>query len=86
VASGEARLALGPTRDVAVLEVSVEVVPCSQADEGLAACYLARTGWDPRQDEVEHVFLVATPRTVRAWRNVGEITGQTVMRDGSWTT
>jgi hypothetical protein len=83
-ASGEVRLALGATRDVSIIEAAVTVVPCESAEDSVAQCYSQRTGWDPRHEDVPHAFLIATPRTVRAWNSLAEITGRTIMRDGRW--
>jgi hypothetical protein len=82
--SGSLRLGLGPTRDVTMFEAATEVVSCSSADESLAECFLRRVGWDPREETVEHSFLLATPSTARAWRTVPELDGRTIMRDGQW--
>jgi hypothetical protein len=84
-ASGEVRLALGTSRDVTIIEAAAEVVPCAQAPDPVAQCYATRTGWDPRQDDVAHVYLIATPRTMRAWNSIAEISGRTIMRHGQWT-
>jgi hypothetical protein len=83
--SGEVRLALGTSRDVTVIEAAAEVVSCADAPDPIAQCYATRTGWDPRHEDVPHVFLIATPRTMRAWNSLAEITGRTIMRDGQWT-
>ncbi len=81
-ASGVARLAVGPTRDVvmidAVLDHTVEV-----ADDELAAAYAAQADWDPRRS-TGYVFLVLRPVRVQAWRESNEIPGRTLMRDGDW--
>jgi hypothetical protein len=84
-ASGNARLALGTSRDVTIIDAAVQVVPCQDAPEPIARCYATRTGWDPGRDTVPHVYLIATPRTMRAWNSLAEITGRTIMRDGHWT-
>jgi Pyridoxamine 5'-phosphate oxidase len=82
-ASGEARLAVGPTRDVtminAVLEKSVDVAD----DVALGTAYVAQADWDPRRDE-GYLFLVLRPVGVQAWREANEIPGRTLMRDGTW--
>jgi hypothetical protein len=83
-ATGEARLALGSTRDVTIMDTVTRVVPCSAAEASIAECYAARTGWDPRHEDEEFVYLVATPRTVHAWRSLAEINGRTIMRGGEW--
>lgn len=81
-ASGVARLAVGPTRDVvmidALLDRTVEV-----ADDELGAAYAAQADWDPR-DSTGYVFLVLRPGRVQAWRESNEIRGRTLMRDGEW--
>ena len=83
-ASGQMRLALGTSRDVTIIEAAAEVVPCAEATGPIARCYAARTGWDPRHEDVPHVYLVATPRTMQAWKSLAEINGRTIMRDGQW--
>jgi hypothetical protein len=80
--AGVARLAVGPTRDVvmidAVLDDTVEV-----ADDELGAAYAAQADWDPRRS-TGYVFLVLRPVRVQAWRESNEIPGRTLMRDGAW--
>lgn len=83
-ASGKVRLALGSSRDVTIIEATAEVVPCADAPDAVAACYATRTGWDPRHEDVPHVYLIATPSTVQAWNSIAELTGRTIMRDGRW--
>jgi Pyridoxamine 5'-phosphate oxidase len=82
IASGAARLAVGPTRDVvmidAVLEQTVDVT-----DEALGAAYVAQADWDPRTSG-GYVFLVLRPVRVQAWREANELAGRTLMRDGRW--
>jgi len=79
------RLTLGTSRDVTIIEAAAGVVPCTEAPDPIARCYAARTGWDPRHEDVPHVYLVATPSTVQAWKSLAEINGRTIMRDGQWT-
>jgi hypothetical protein len=82
--SGNIRLALGSSRDVTIIEAAVHVVSCADAKDSIAQCYSPRTGWDPRREDVQHVYLIATPRTARAWRSLPEIPGRTIMRSGHW--
>jgi hypothetical protein len=82
-ASGRARLAVGPTRDVvmidAVLEKSIDVA----ADPALGEAYVRQADWDPRTD-ARYVFLVLRPVRIQAWREANEIPGRALMRDGVW--
>jgi hypothetical protein len=81
-ASGQARLALGATRDVVMIDASVaSVVPQPDADPALVDAFRNRTGWAP---EADYVYLRFQPRRVQVWRNVEELSGRTVMRDGVW--
>ncbi|MFE5310905.1 pyridoxamine 5'-phosphate oxidase family protein [Isoptericola sp. NPDC056605] len=85
LATGTARLSLGATRDVvmidAVLERSVRV---AEAPPELAEGYAAQADWDPRPGGEHDVYLVLLPRRVQAWREVDELAGRTLMRDGEW--
>ena len=82
-ASGEARLAVGPTRDVTMIDAVLERVVDVPADDALGAAYVAQADWDPRRD-TGYVFLVLRPVRVQAWREANEIAGRTLMRDGTW--
>ena len=82
-ASGTARLAVGPTRDVVMIDAVLEETVDVAADDGLGAAYVAQADWDPRRD-AGYVFLVLRPVRVQAWREANEIVGRTLMRNGSW--
>ncbi len=82
---GSARLGVGPTRDVvlidAVLEKSVAV---ADADAELADGYTARSDWDPREAGDGYLYLVLAPRRIQAWREANELSGRLLMRNGTW--
>lgn len=82
-ASGVARLAVGPTRDVVMIDAELEREVDVTADEALGTAYAAQADWDPRED-TGYVFLVLRPVRVQAWREADEIAGRTLMRDGEW--
>ena len=81
--SGEARLAVGPTRDVVMIVAVLADVIDVASDEALGAAYIAQADWDPRHD-TGYVFLVLRPVRIQAWREANEIPGRTLMRDGAW--
>ena len=81
--SGEARLAVGPSRDVTMVDVVLEKTVEVSADEALGKAYVAQADWDPQRD-TGYVFLVLRPVRVQAWREANEIAGRTLMRDGAW--
>lgn len=82
-ASGAARLALGPTRDVVMIDATLEDAVDAGADGPLGAAYVAQAGWDPRLN-TGYVFLVLRPVRLQAWREANEIAGRTLMRHGTW--
>jgi len=82
-ASGEARLAVGPTRDVVMIDAALERAVDVADDDALGAAYVAQADWDPRRT-TGYVFLVLRPVRVQAWREANEIPGRTLMRDGRW--
>jgi hypothetical protein len=81
--SGRARLAVGPTRDVVMIDAVLDrTVPVGD-DDALGAAYAAQADWDPRQDS-GYLFLVLRPQRLQAWRESDEIQDRTLMRHGSW--
>jgi hypothetical protein len=83
-ASGMARLGLGPTRDVVLIDAVLEAthdVPAAPA--AIAGGYAAQADWDPRTD-TGYRYFVLRPVRVQAWREANELAGRTLMRAGSW--
>jgi hypothetical protein len=84
-ASRTARLALGPTRDVVVVDAEVErLVSYREAPETLVDSYRAQADWDPAQADGDFVMVMLRPVRVQAWREANEIPGRTLMRRGEW--
>lgn len=81
--SGRARLAVGPTRDVVMIDARLDRAVGVGDDQELGAVYAAQADWDPRRDS-GYVFLVLRPVRLQAWREADEIEGRTLMRDGAW--
>lgn len=82
-ANGRARLAVGPTRDVTMVDAVLERAVPVDDDAGLGEAYAAQADWDPR-GVGGYLFLVLRPERVQAWREVDEMAGRTLMRGGSW--
>jgi hypothetical protein len=82
---GRARLALGPTRDVVIIDAAlVRSVPVGEAAADFAERYAKQADWDPRSEGDAYVYLVLQPRRLQAWREANELRGRTLMRDASW--
>lgn len=82
-ASGRARLALGPTRDVVMIDAQASAVARQDAGPEIVASYRERTGWEPGSDGGNWVYVLLKPARIQVWRDVEEITGRTVMNDGT---
>jgi hypothetical protein len=78
------RLALGPTRDVSMIEGEVEVLGIDALPRERGDGFAARTGFDPRASVRAYRWFRITPRRVQAWREADELTGRELMRDGRW--
>ncbi|MDA0302459.1 MAG: pyridoxamine 5'-phosphate oxidase family protein [Chloroflexi bacterium] len=85
-AMGRARLALGGTRDVVMVDARlVEAVSLAEVPDEVAAAYAVQTDWDPRQAGGDFVYLLLRPERIQAWRGVEENRqGRTIMREGRW--
>src|ERR1022692_1656787 len=82
-ASGNVRLAIGPTRDVVLIDGLVEVLSLEAVPEELAHAFAARH-WDPRKSKPRYAFFRITPQRIQAWREVNELAGRDLMRNGVW--
>jgi len=82
-ASDGARLAVGPTRDVVMIDALLERAVDVEDDDALWSAYVQQADWDPRQGS-GYRFLVLRPVRIQAWREANEIPGRTLMRDGDW--
>ena len=84
-ASRRARLALGSSRDVVMIDATLTAtIPVDQEAADLAERYLAQAGWDPRRETGAYAYLRLRPERIQVWREVDEIPGRTVMRRGEW--
>lgn len=79
-----ARLTLGTTRDVVVIEGTAESLPVAAMPRAVADAFAARTGFDPRASAARMAFIWIRPRRVQAWREENELAGRELMREGEW--
>ncbi len=81
-ATGQARVALGGTRDVVIIEATVtrEIGPPQEVGDAFAA----KAGFDPRPYKQPYAYFRITPHRIQAWREANELTGRDLMRDGTW--
>lgn len=79
-----ARLSIGHTRDVVMIDAVAERTE-PVLESSLGEPYAARSDWDPRASGGEsYRFVVLRPVRIQAWREVNELAGRLLMRDGAW--
>ncbi|MGE5136668.1 MAG: pyridoxamine 5'-phosphate oxidase family protein [Gemmatimonadota bacterium] len=83
-ATRAARVALGHTRDVSMIEGDVEVLEIGALPQEQGDRFAARTGFDPRALATPYRWFRISPRRIQAWREVNELPGRELMRDGRW--
>ena len=87
ISQGRARLGLGPTRDVVMIDAELEqVYGLDELPVDLGRRYARQADWDPRESGDRMRFLVLRPQRIQAWREVDELPGRTLMRGGEWIT
>jgi len=79
-----ARLAFADTRDVVLIDGDVETCTLREVPATAAEAFLAKTGWDPRQDSASYAFFRVRPCAVQAWHEQRELPKRHLMRDGAW--
>jgi hypothetical protein len=83
VRAGWARVALGPTRDVVIVEGPVQAIPIG-TDTRLEDAHAQATGFDPRTLADEYIYLQITPHNMQAWREANELPDRQLMLRGEW--
>jgi hypothetical protein len=81
--SGRVRLAIGATRDVVMVEGTVEVFSRDSVPAELAEAFAVRL-WGARRGDVRFAYLRIAPQHIQAWREGNEITDRDLMREGRW--
>ncbi|MDK1346782.1 pyridoxamine 5'-phosphate oxidase family protein [Streptomyces sp. 378] len=82
--SGRARVGIGPTRDVVLVEGTVETAQPGELTGQDAELFAAKTGFDPRRLATSYLYFRVVPRRIQAWREADELEGRELMRDGRW--
>jgi len=77
---GRVRVGIGQLRDVTMIDGTAEPVQ----DEQTKDAFTAKHRWDPRQESADYAFFRIIPDRVQVWREVNELPGRTLMRDGNW--
>jgi pyridoxamine 5'-phosphate oxidase-like protein len=85
-ATGKVRLGLGPTRDLVLIEGTVQAeTPAAEMGADTGDAFAAKAGFDPRELSGYAYFRIR-PQRLQAWREVNELAGRDLLRDGDWVT
>jgi len=80
-----ARIGLGATRDVVMMDVELDAAyPIGEVPASIGEGYATQSDWDPRAVGGDFVYLVLRPTRVQAWREVNELSTRALMREGTW--
>jgi hypothetical protein len=82
LATGRVRLGVGETRDVVLVEGTVETLRADELPDGVGDAFAAKTGFDPRRLGDRYRYFRVRPRLVQAWREENELAGRDLLRDG----
>ncbi|MFJ1549789.1 pyridoxamine 5'-phosphate oxidase family protein [Streptomyces sp. NPDC088246] len=82
--NGRARLALGDTEDVVLIDGRADAFTAQDVPGATADAFAKRRGWDPRQDHHSYAYFRVRPHAIQAWHGEHELAGRHVMRNGDW--
>ena len=85
-ATGRVRLGIGPTRDLVLIEGTVQAeTAASEIGPQPGDAFAAKTGFDPRE-LTGYAYFRIQPQRLQAWREVNELAGRDLIRGGDWVT
>jgi hypothetical protein len=83
-ATRTARLALGNTRDVSMIDGEVQILELDALPQQQGDRFASRAGFDPRALTTPYSWFRISPRRIQAWREANELPDRELMRDGRW--
>jgi hypothetical protein len=85
-ATGRVRLGIGPTRDLVLIEGTVQAeTAAAEISAETGDAFAAKTGFDPRE-LTGYAYFRIRPQRLQAWREANELTGRDLIRGGDWVT
>jgi hypothetical protein len=82
--TGRTRLGIGETRDVVLVEGTVDALTPAELTEQEGDLFAAHTGFDPRRLTTPYLYFRVRPGRIQAWREADELDGRELMRNGEW--
>ena len=85
-ATGRVRLGIGPTRDLVLIEGTVQAeTAAAEISAEAGDAFAVKTGFDPRE-LTGYAYFRIQPERLQAWREANELTGRDLIRGGDWVT
>jgi hypothetical protein len=84
LANAAVRLSLGAVRDVVIVDGTTEAAPAGEIPDAVGDAFAAKAGFDPRAARSPYHYFRVRPVRIQAWREVNELAGRDLMRDGRW--
>ena len=82
--SGQVRLGIGLTRDVVLVEGTVQATPATEIPDDVGDAFAAKSGFDPRRLTTPYHYFRIRPRRIQAWREENELANRDLMWEGTW--
>lgn len=82
--TGKVRLGIGLTRDVVLIEGTVRATAAADIPAEVGDAFATKTGFDPRELTSSYHYFHVHPQRLQAWREVNELDGRDLIRDGHW--
>jgi hypothetical protein len=83
-ATGKVRLGIGPTRDVVLVEGTVDALAADEVPDEVGDAFAAKAGFDPRLVTGSYLYFRIHPQRLQAWREADELQDRDLMRGGHW--
>jgi hypothetical protein len=83
-ATRKVRLGIGPTRDLVLIEGTVQALTATELSNEVGDAFAAKTGFDPRQLKSTYLYFRIYPQRLQTWREANELAARELMRGGSW--
>lgn len=86
--TGAVRLSFGDTRDVVLIDGSVQTFTTAEMDPGTVSAYVERCGWNPSSSKNRgspYLYFRVVPTAVQAFHQEHELRGRHLMQDGVWS-
>ena len=82
--TGKVRLGIGPTRDLVLIEGTVQLLAADEISDEVGDAFAVKTGFDPRQLTTSYLYFRIHPQRIQAWREANELQGRELMSNGYW--